>query len=895
MKKKLLAIFLCLLMVFAMGTPGIAVAETSGETESTADEPVQAVSFTSETKVFTDVGPLLPAVLVDSTTRAFRAAKKAADNAESTGGIKLSKKVTPNGKGGYTVTLESYTTGTVVTSTSTAPVDIVLVLDQSGSMAYDFKGNPTSTNADRRQYAMKQAVNSFIDAVNQKYSAEGDHRMAIVTFGSDAKTLQDWTYVDDMGKSALQEKVSGLPTSPSGATNIGAGMETAETLMGSGYNYTGKNTTRQKVVITFTDGVPTTSTRFDVDVANTALTAAKHMKDAGVTIYSVGIFSGADPSQLYGDCDGNVGDKWGQTSILFSGDTAVVDQPAGNRFLNYVSSNFADATEIGLKSADWSIFIARYQGWEITKNFERTTTNNYYLTANDEASLNEIFTNISHQIGVPSVELGTETVVQDVISDYFQLPPNATTSDIKVYTADATAKALGTPNAADAWKDRVQSNLVPTIDGRTVSVTGFDFTKNFVADKGSTEDDRNKSGDFYGRKLIVEFTIEPRTGFLGGNAVPTNGADSGIYDKDGKKVGTFTADPETQDVEIKPITVEVDDVYTYLTNSVTADDLKKHSTVKCGDVTLDLTQPNYGLADWQTKYVSIYVGLTPENGEQNLTQDKTYSLSVSVSPSNTMGSVIPKTGDDNGTISVLFPRTAYQDTQIALGETANYANNRVTTALSWVDKDGKDHTNDSSMIVIGEAPTLTFTYSPVEDAFTTDTPVYVTAKIDNLDVTSYVWFYRAKCDFDGCNWNAVGRVTSGDPNFIVHVKSFDLTITKTVDAVEPNQTFLFHIKKDNADYMDVTVQVGADKTGSVTIKGLPVGSYTVTEDTAWSWRYALQGDNDRAVDLNSGVNGVVTIDFVNKLDKHTWLSGETSCENRWSGNQILKNGRPLSK
>lgn len=79
----------------------------------------------------------------------------------------------------------------------------------------------------------------------------------------------------------------------------------------------------------------------------------------------------------------------------------------------------------------------------------------------------------------------------------------------------------------------------------------------------------------------------------------------------------------------------------------------------------------------------------------------------------------------------------------------------------------------------------------------------------------------------------------------------------------------------------------------MTIKGLPVGSYTVTEDTAWSWRYALTGTNDRAVDLNSGVDGVVTVEFKNKLDKHTWLSGETSCENRWSGNRILKNGQPL--
>lgn len=79
------------------------------------------------------------------------------------------------------------------------------------------------------------------------------------------------------------------------------------------------------------------------------------------------------------------------------------------------------------------------------------------------------------------------------------------------------------------------------------------------------------------------------------------------------------------------------------------------------------------------------------------------------------------------------------------------------------------------------------------------------------DVTRYVTFHHEDCTFANCKWGQTGFT---DCQFIVHVKSFDLTITKTVDAVEPNQTFLFHIKKGNTDYMDVTVQVGADKTGA---------------------------------------------------------------------------------
>ena len=247
-----------------------------------------------------------------------------------------------------------------------------------------------------------------------------------------------------------------------------------------------------------------------------------------------------------------------------------------------------------------------------------------------------------------------------------------------------------------------------------------------------------------------------------------------------------------------------------------------------------------------------------------------------------------------------LPHVTFRDSEIALGTTAPAYNTNNYAGTVWKLTDGttEQEVRDQNGHIVnnGVAPTLTFTYNPVEGAFTTDTPVKVTVTMPTTgdateDVTRYVTFHHEDCTFANCKWDDY----KDTHQFIVHVKSFNLTITKTVDAVEPNQTFLFHIKKDNADYMDVTVQVGADKTGSVTIKGLPVGSYTVTEDTAWSWRYALTGTNDRAVDLNSGVDGVVTVKFENKLDKHTWLSGETSCENRWSGNRILKNGQPLSE
>ncbi len=236
----------------------------------------------------------------------------AADGSEtdSSSGMIFTKKLvsdTPDEKGNYTIQMTAQATGT--TTTKVEPMDIVLVLDQSGSMADDF-GNGT------RQSAMKKAVNSFIGEVAAKYSKDANHHMAIVTFSDEAKTLAEWTAVDKDGETTLISKISGLTDIPSGATNVGAGMQMAKNLMDSDA-YTGGNTDRQKTVIVFTDGVPTTKTRFNVDVANKALEIAQNMKNDGVSIYTIGVFSGADIKQLYGKgCNGNVGDKWGKLAFF---------------------------------------------------------------------------------------------------------------------------------------------------------------------------------------------------------------------------------------------------------------------------------------------------------------------------------------------------------------------------------------------------------------------------------------------------------------------------------------------------------------------------------------------------------------------------------------------------
>lgn len=405
----------------------------------------------------------------------------------------------PDGDGNYTIQITAQATGTTTTTTKVEPMDIVLVLDQSGSMGDKF-GTGT------RQSAMKAAVNSFIGEVANKYSPNADHRMAIVTFSDEAKTLPGWTAVDSTGAAALTSEINDLPKEPEGATNVGAGMELAQTLMDNDA-YTGDNTDRQKTVIVFTDGVPTTYSDFDTDVANTAISAAKSMKDNGVTIYTVGIFKGANTEQLYGDSgfdknsNGTVGSNWSDFSFWMIGDIKNYDVPAGNRFLNYLSSNFKNATGVGLKEYNKTFLGIGYHGWEITQNFNRTSSD-YYLTASDASSLKNIFKVISDIVPAPGdPALNKDTVITDTLSNYFTFATGTVDGDVKVYAGQRELI-----NGKD-----ITVNLNPTT--KTVTVTGYDFSAHHTTSSDP-------------EKLVIKIKVKPSGDGCTSKEIPTNDDDS---------------------------------------------------------------------------------------------------------------------------------------------------------------------------------------------------------------------------------------------------------------------------------------------------------------------------------------------------------------------------------
>lgn len=854
MKKRILSLVLCAALLLSlclfMGA-GVVDDASDAPAESTAAAQVQA----PQTVVYTAAGPFLPAVSVQPVLRAVRASGAN----ELKDGLNLSKTATANADGSYKIRMEAFTTDKVTTTTSTTPVDVVLVLDQSGSMAYDFNGNSTNNDTSRRQYAMKQAVNQFIGAVADKYDAEkSDHRISIVTFGSDASVLQGWTPVSQDGKKTLQGEITGLPSTPSGATNVGDGMKQAETLMGSGYNYTGSNTTRQKVVVVFTDGVPTTQSDFNTTVANTAIKSAKALKDSGATVYSVGIFNGAKPEQLYGDSgfkynsNGQVGSYWASFSWWGIGDVKNYDIPAGNRFLNYISGNFPDATEIGIQPYDSSFLGIGYYGWEITRNFNRASSS-YYLTANDSASLSRIFTTISENIGQASIDLSSSTVVKDIVTPYFTMPAN--TADVKLYTADYNGTSFGMEQPAG-------SDVRATIDANTntVSVTGFDFNKYYVADK--------QHEGTYGKKLIIEFSVQRKPGFVGGNNVPTNGDTSGVYTEKGVSAGLFDV-PKVNVPIIAPELAGQDCHVYYLGTQPTPE---------------QMCTP-YDTAGSDFSFVKVSY---TTSGSVDMTQDGSYTVTATVSPkeeaaSDSAGaSAQPATATVTSTVYVYKPELTFQDGEGYYGDTVPGFDGNLTATV-W--KHGETEANTDAM---GAAPALTLTYTPDADAIVDgkintrmDFGVAAAVKIGETDVTANTTFKHTPCEGKTCT------LPDGTA-FLCHVNTCSLKISKAVtgDGANPNQTFVFDVKDSTGKLVTtIVLKDGEQKT----ITGLAVGTYTVTEDTNWSWSYSIVGGNSKTAALSSTTTSAV-VDVTNHYNSHNWLTSIADVINTWiSGSAAQKN------
>lgn len=698
--------------------------------------------------------------------------------------------------------------------------------------------------------ALQNAVRNFAGAVENKAAGKDgvlgtdddiNHRIAVVGYASRADSNDPWINTElfiganqhnynvdaknyynqafqnmntPEGQANIQASIGALDAN--GATYTDYGMEMANGILDA-YPLT-NNEQRNRVIILFTDGFPGRNTdNFNTTAANTAISHANTAKGNGTTVYTVGIFSGADATSA-GNVNGNNTQK-------------------ANWFMQQVSSNNGTPQ-----------------------------SPSYYLSAADSGSLNNIFQQISDQIetGGSSSTLTSDAVVKDIISPQFTLPEGATASSITLETYRCTGK-----NGSDyTWSKNTDAmGAKASISGDQVNVTGFNFSENYV---GTVTENGNTS--YRGNKLVISFNVKPKAGFLGGNDVYTN-TNAGIYENDSAATPIKEFEKPQVNVPIKDVTVEAKDKNVYLKGSVTADQLKSGSTVKVGDVSLDLTKDNYGLADWQTEYVNITVTITDKDGNpisdklDNLTDDTTYTVTVTVSPKttepkSTEGTKAEKrSGSSEGKINVFKPELTFKDSTAYYGDTAPTDFSGNLTNTEW--KHGETKSTDSGVTMIGTAPTLDLTYTPEAGKIAggkintkEDISVDVSVKIGTDDVTDETSFVHTKCD-ETCTDPANGK-------FWIHVKTCTLNITKQNGAND--ESYVFDVYKDGVKYSEVTVWGN----GTETIVELPVGTYTIEEGTGWSWRYTpvYSGGVTLGEDNPEGI-----ITCTNSIQNNYWLNG----------------------
>lgn len=733
-----------------------------------------------------------------------------------------------------------------------------------------YRRDYSSSAGDTRLNALKNAATTFANAVAAKAAGEdGDinapadnvnHRIAVVGFASGQRynsTNYDYNNTEvfvgsnqyrygtaaqgqygnafqNMNTSTGVGNVSASieALSADGGTLTNLGLEMGNGIFGA--NPIAEGEKRNRVVIVFSDGVPGWS-GYDSDTANSAITQAGTAKNTyGATVYTIGIFPGADATSA-GNQNGNETEK-------------------ANWFMQRVSSNT-----------------------------QYPQSPSYYLSAADAGTLNSIFQQISNQIETGGAEttLGSETVVKDIISPYFTLPAGTTASGIRIDTYACTGKdgntytwsgTSGGPGGATA-----------TVDGDQVSVTGFDFSENWCG----TETDAQGNSTVRGNKLVISFEVSPKSGFLGGNEVITN-ASAGIYENGSAQTPVMTFEQPKVNVPIQDVTVTATDKNVYLKGEVTADQLKDGSEISVGDVKLDLskatdTDKPYGLDPWQTEYVDITVTVKDKDGNvisdklENLTEDTTYTVEVTVAPK-TVGTSTPANGDaataktgandPAANIYVFKPELTFKDSSAYYGESVptnnDYSSNKVGLE-TW--KHGDTASTDAGVTMLGTKPTLDISYTPDESKLESgkytkqDVPVAATVKIGTENVNEHTTFVHQDCT-TACGWET--PATPGAPAFLIHIQTCTLNITKQGGAAD--ESYVFDVFKDGVKYSEVTVWGN----GTETLVELPIGTYTISENTGWSWRYSANNGGSAAL---TAQNPTGSIACTNTKNNNQWLNG----------------------
>ncbi len=425
--------------------------------------------------------------------------------------------------------------------------------------------------------------------------------------------------------------------------------------------------------------------------------------------------------------------------------------------------------------------------------------------------------------GGDNTSLDANTVLSDTITEYFQLSGTTATVHTERYTA------TGFVNNNDA--------TTFAISGDTVSYSGFNYSENWV---GTT--DNNGAVTYHGAKLVIEFDIAPKAGFLGGDGVPTNvTASSGMY-YNSTLVKNFNHC--TTNVPVKTVSVSnVNDKNVYLLGGVTADQMKTGVTIKAGTVTIDPDAANYGLASWQNEFVDISV-TTTDTAKTNLAVDTTYSVSCTVA-SKTNEATNKSTASASANILVFKPVLTYSDEIIYLSQSPTLT----PTSTAW--KHGE--TASTAVTMLGSAPALDLTYKYTDFSDCRTDMNIATAKIGTTDVTTHVTcdncavhvlkptltasdvtIYRGKSVTLG---NAMGTVTWADTVDSKTAATTGTAPTVSYDYKVTDTSAEVPAKPENCTSVTAMLKLGgaaySDYTTTFTVHVLQP-SFTVNTNDAWA-------------------------------------------------------------
>lgn len=860
----------------------------------------------------------------------------------------ISKDVSNTADTKYTIQLESYATGKVTTSTKSTPCDIVLVLDESGSMkesfettygyqkfganttnkdlygddfwgsykdktfvkqmdsgdlipvtvtsewvstgflrgyytytyTYEYNGStyksqvfkdedgartkiPSSTNnaeffADgiekqlyygpeninvTRREALQQAATNFLNSVAADATKNNvDHRIAVVGFASNVSPKVDLTNVENQsGKTAVQNAINGLDAD--GATNTGDGMGQAAKIFKNQSTYqdaynSGK---RKKVVVLFTDGVPTTSNYFHEQVANTAIGHAKTLKGDKTTVYTIGVFEGANATQ-----QPNAGGSETQKA---------------NTFMQYVSSNFPNAARMN------SGGVGNING-------------GYYLTAKNTADLNKIFESISESIGESTIQLDGTTETIDKMSADFKLPNGTSSSNIKVYKVPYKGKDSAgndTFETDESMWTPITSGISVDTANDTVTVTGFDYTKDYVVVKDGTPQ---------GYKLVVRIPAEYKNdAWFGGNDIESNDIGSGIYNG-GSCYGTFEVPKVNRAIDYE---IAAKDQTIYVTNKADLTGLldyfktngKKYepngTNNKYVDITYTLKQGNTVIGTYKIERGQNTGTWTLEKGQAldpALEDCATYTWTCTVTPNDSDGMSlgVAGTGHDaavetkfedgkakQGTVHVLYPTVNAKDEFIYWGETID-PDTLITVANDWTDQ----NSTHGKPNLIGDKPTIT-TEADSQAGEEGNTPskdsdYNVIAKIGDRNITQLLRKHdriaSARKAHDSCDDTSVGKELT-DKDFRIHVKVKKLTVKKIVEGNmgDTNQDFTFtggKIYDDSKNEVATGFTLKHNKSKTFKLKVNDTVSISETSVAGYETSYKVGNDSTNSYEYNYG-------------------------------------------